>query len=129
MNIVLRAVSYTGVNAAVLPFNLATAWILSALGVHYLLATAAGFILHVVVIFFVNRRWTFDREDLMTSEGLVRTAIIHGLSFCVAMGTVAVCVEYYELQFMWARVIAVAVCGMWDYMGDSFFTFRRNPFR
>ena len=119
-----RLLTYGSVNLFLLPLNLGMAWVLTELGVQYLVATASGFGLHLVLEFFINRRWTFQRLDLKAAPGLARALCVQLSALVVVLLTTQAGVEIGGLDFIYARCLAVIVVGIWCYVLDSLFTFR-----
>ena len=119
-----RMLTYGSVNLILLPLNLATAWALTEIGVQYLVATAVGFMVHVVLEFFINRRWTFERLDLKTIPGLVRALCVQVSALIVVPLSTKFGVELAHLDFVYARGSAVVTSAVWCYVLDHLFTFR-----
>jgi putative flippase GtrA len=124
-----RMLAYGSVNAVLLPLNLAIAWALTEIGVQYLLATIAGFIVHLTLEFFINRRWTFQRLDLAALSGLTRALCVQLSALVVVVMTTWVGVEMIEVDFVYSRGLAVVTAGVWCYGLDCLFTFRVQMFR
>jgi putative flippase GtrA len=121
-----RIAVYAGVNTLCLPCNIGLAWILTTHGLHYILATIAGFMLHVLLAFSLNRTFTF-RSSVSARNGLAKSAIVAITGVFVAVAVTALCVEVVGLSFLASRILAMFVAGLWDYVLDSQFTFREQP--
>ena len=78
--------------------------------------------------FFVNRKWTFNTPEVATGSGLFRTYLVGAGSLFIVFATTAGGVEYLNWSFVWARLLAVAAAGTWDYIMDWMFTFKTKPF-
>ena len=125
----LRILKYAGVNGALLPLNIGIAWALTEMGMHYLIATAIGALVHLTIAFFINRQWTFLKPELAAVPGLIRAAFVETVAICIMLAATYAGVELLALQFFWARVLGVVASGIWMYIGDSTFTFKTKPFR
>ncbi len=120
---------YISVNTLLLPLNLALAWMLTELGLHYLLATLAGFTLHVTISFFINRGWTFKKPETQTRNGLFRAALVEVGTIVIVLCVTAGFVELAHTSFLTARIYATLLAGVWSYIMDSLFTFQVKPFK
>ena len=119
-----RILTYGSVNLILLPLNLAIAWALTKIGIQYLVATTAGFVVHLTLEFFINRRWTFQRSDLKAFPGLARALCVQLGALIVVLITTKIGVETVHLDFVYARGLAVITSGIWCYVLDHIFTFR-----
>ncbi len=124
MLLIQRFLKYSSVNAVLLPLNLTTAWTLTAMGIHYLLATIVGFGVQIFLAFFINRNWTFKRPDIRAGTGLLKASLVEISAILVVLVTTWFWVETVGLEFLTARVIAVGVVGVWCFLLDSLFTFQ-----
>jgi putative flippase GtrA len=124
-----RLLSYAGVSAIVMPLNLLTAWLLTVGGLHYLLATVAGYVVHTVLVFVLNHRWTFKHAEVKRRSALAKTFVVHGGSFLIVLGVTSACVEFLGIGFLISRLFASACAGGWDFLLDSHFTFGVHPLR
>ena len=129
MLILKRILKYGSVNLVLLPLNILIAWILTHLGMHYLLATAIGFTVQITLAFLINRRWTFEKMSITVTSGLARSMVVEATALMVVIVTTWIGVEYLSLSFVSARIAAVVVAGVWCYILDSLFTFKTHPFR
>lgn len=119
-----RLLAYSSVSLVLLPLNLAIAWALTRVGVNYLLATAAGFGVHVTLEFFINRYWTFNHSDIKAMSGFARALCVRLSALGVVLLTTKIGVETMGLDFAYARGVAVVVSAAWCYILDHIFTFR-----
>jgi putative flippase GtrA len=118
-----RLVRFSLVSALGIAVQLATIWIFTAAGVHYLPATLAGVSAAIVHNFAWHRRWTWA-ERAAGASVLVTLA-----AFTLANGTVslvgnvvlmAVLVGVFGIPALGANAIAIGVCGCLNFwLGDT----------
>ncbi len=96
-------------------------------GVHYLLATTIGFVLQVIVAFFVNRKWTFHEPGLKMVRGLITTLLIQTVGLCIILAITSFGVESLAFSFIAARISASIISGTYGYLAESYFTFKLSP--
>lgn len=72
---------------------------LRVLEVHYLLASAAGFTLPIVVVFFLNKRFTFNVHEKEGTTGmLIRNFLVALFSLVINQVSMAVQVEIFSCE-------------------------------
>ncbi len=122
-----RALKFFTINAVLLPLNLGVAITLTWLGLDYLLATAAGYIVHISLGFLLQRSITFNNPSLEVLAGMFRASLVEMVGIIIVLITTYVAVELFGFDFLLSRFIAVIVVGVWDYIAHSLFTFRTDP--
>jgi putative flippase GtrA len=121
---IFRLARYAGVNAVLLPFNLLLAWFLTAHGVQYLVATSAGYVAHLVVAFFINRRWTFKKPEVRTMSGLLKVVCVEIVGVSLLLVGTYIGYELLKFPFIFARIASSFVAFFWNYCVESLFVWK-----
>ncbi|MGH2537092.1 MAG: GtrA family protein [Candidatus Promineifilaceae bacterium] len=105
--------------------NYATFWLLlRGLGVHYLAASAAGFLAGFAVGFAVNRRWTFGAAGGQARGQLLRFLLVNLASLAANLAVVRLFTEGAGLRPELSQLIAIAVSTAINFGGSKFWAFR-----
>ena len=124
-----RVVKFLTINTLLVPVNIGIATGLTFVGLHYLLATLVGIVVHISIAFFIHRKQTFQREDLHAGTGILRGLVVEFSGFGIVLFAVYVFVDLLGLSFLSARIIAALLVGVWDYLVHSWVTFKTHPFK
>ncbi|NMC51863.1 GtrA family protein [Candidatus Kuenenbacteria bacterium] len=123
-----RLLFYYTVSLATFAGNVFGAWLLMEyFQVQQIPAITAGFILQTVTAFFVNRRWTFEKQTKI-SRGLTTTLAIQVVALLIAILGTEGGMNILGLNFISSRIISGLIAGLWGYTMDSYLTFGLAPF-
>jgi putative flippase GtrA len=114
-----------GISNTLLTFAVYT-FLLKALGVWYLAASAIGFIVGATNGFLLNRRWTFAGHvgDSLTP---VRWAIVQGCGLGVNEALLYLFVDSVRLDKLLAQAFATAIVTVTTFFVNRAWTFREAP--
>jgi putative flippase GtrA len=124
MHLAKRALLYGGVNILCFPANLGAAWVAHQYGAQYVVATLVGVVLHITLAYCCNRLYTFKETETQVGQSLLVAYMVGLFSIAMVVGVTVVCVEYFALSFMMARIVAMCIAGVCDFILDAHLTFK-----
>ena len=107
-------------------FNLAVLYLLTELGVYYLLSGLIGIEAGLLLNFFLNRSWTFnDRQTqgfgyLLTA--LYRDHAVRFVGIVVNLMILWLLTSLFGLYYLTAQIIGIVVAMFWNYGGNQWWT-------
>jgi len=109
--------------------NIGIAALLIVWGVHYMLASIIGILLHIVVAFFLHRSWVFKAPTVKTSFGLLKSILVEVCVVCVMLISLLVLVEVFAIGPLVSRPIASIPSGITAWVLHSLLVFGLHPFK
>jgi putative flippase GtrA len=117
----LASIVATGVDFGVLIF------LVQALHIWYVTATAIGAFLGAVTHFTLGRYWSFNAADRPVGGQAVRYALVASTSLLLNTGGVYLLTEYGKIPYWLSNVISGFILGIgFNFFMHRFFVFREN---
>jgi putative flippase GtrA len=88
-------------------------------------AAAIAFIIPLIVFYFLQREWVFKGTDRGVAEGFVYFLIIMGIGFTTMLTVFWTLLEFTEIHYVLARLIASAVHGIIVFVLNGMFNFKK----
>jgi len=128
LRIIFRIGRYGVANFVFFVLDLAVVFILTSfLGWHYVFSVSFGFITTTAGLFFANRKWTFI-STVHPLPGVMYATGVAVVGLVIITAITYIGVEYSDLHYIVARLVAATFAFVWSYIADSLFTFRVPPF-
>jgi putative flippase GtrA len=125
--LMLRRFVVVGAIAAVVQ-TLLLAGLVEAGGVDYLVAAALSIETTIVLQYFANNAWTFERWGHTTwrehAAGLFRTNLVRGSAMPIQLGVLWLLVSSGDVMYLVANAVAIGVSGVYRYLLDSRWTWQ-----
>src|SRR3989344_7481420 len=121
-----QAVKFAIVGVANTLINLAVLYILTEfLHIHYIVSAVFAFIVAVTNSFILNKIWTF-KENIKhkAASRYIKFIIVSIIALVVNLVFLWVMVEYFEMWYMFAQVLAVILNFIINFFGNKLWTFR-----
>ncbi len=85
--------------------------------VRFPIAVAGPIVSSVVIInvFLMNKYWTFQNAEKKHVEQGIKFAMVYGSSFVLVNLITWVLTEPVQLWYIFSRLIAIAICAIWNY--------------
>lgn len=94
------------------------------LGWYYLLSVVVAFIIASMVNFVLQKKFTFRCTEKNIVKQYLLFAVIGVFGMLINVVTVFVSVEYFQLWYMYGKVIATFIAFFWNFGANKFLTFR-----
>jgi len=88
------------------------------------LANSLGFAFAVTSNFLLNRIWTFQSQDSLVWLQYSKFILVALIGLALSNGMVYLLTERKKLNFYLAKVIAIGVVMLWNFVANYQFTFR-----
>ena len=105
-------------------------WCTEVLGQHYLLSTFLGYLVGLVVSYWLNISWVFKfrkYDRLVTEMTIFNLIVVAGVG--LNQGLMLLLVEYAALNYLVAKVVTAALVMVFNYVGKKFLLFRPSAVR
>ena len=115
------------VGALAAGIQLALLWLfVDYVGLNYLVGATIAIEITIVCSYVLNNAWTF-RASQNTGvadylAGLVKTNLVRGTAIPIQLGVLAALVEWGEVMYLLANVVAILVSGVYRFVLDSQWT-------
>mgnify|MGYP000264631966 FL=1 len=115
------------VGALAAGIQLALLWLfVDYAGLNYLVGATMAIEITIVCSYVLNNAWTF-RASQNTGvadylAGLVKTNLVRGTAIPIQLGVLAALVEWGEVMYLLANVVAILVSGVYRFVLDSQWT-------
>lgn len=115
------------VGALAAGLQLALLWLfVDYVGLNYLVGATIAIEITIVCSYVLNNAWTF-RASQNTGvadylAGLVKTNLVRGTAIPIQLGVLAALVEWGEVMYLLANVVAILVSGVYRFVLDSQWT-------
>lgn len=115
------------VGALAAGIQLALLWLfVDYAGLNYLVGATIAIEITIVCSYVLNNAWTF-RASQNTGvadylAGLVKTNLVRGTAIPIQLGVLAALVEWGEVMYLLANVVAILVSGVYRFVLDSQWT-------
>jgi putative flippase GtrA len=120
-----RFLKYTLVGGSTFALDLFFLFLLTdVFGWNYLIATALSFILSVSLNYLISRRYVFQGTLRSTHAGYVLFLGIAASGLLFVLLLMAICVEYFHIDYLLSRSIVALVVGMWNYLMNLYVNFK-----
>lgn len=88
-------------------------------------AAVVAFVVPMVVFYFLSREWVFPETQRGVASGFVYFALNVGIGFVVMLATFWSLLEWTEIHYLIARVIASVISGIVMFLLNGFFNFKQ----
>jgi dolichol-phosphate mannosyltransferase len=102
-------------------------------GLWYILGAAIAFIIVVTFNFILNKYWTFKdkkkRKNIVVGQYL-KYIVIGGIGMGINILSLYILVEYMNLWYIFAEILAIIVATLWNFEGSRYIVFgiRKNKY-
>jgi putative flippase GtrA len=124
----IRFATFSAVGAIGFVLQLATLWLLTTRGVHYLAATVVATELAILLNFFGHERWTWSDRPAGAREAFWRFCRFHGTNGAISLVGSAlvmpILVEIGHMHYLLANVVTVGICAVANFMAADRVVFR-----
>jgi len=95
-------------------------------GLHYLAAAPVGYVVGVLIIYFLSTRWVFSNRRLMSArrEFLIFVSI-GGIGLALNQGVIFFCVEKLFTSYELAKLASAAIVFGFNFSGRKLLLFTR----
>jgi len=97
-------------------------FLLTALGLNYVLANAGGYLVGLMTSFLLNKHWTFRAKGDQKGE-LIRFLAVFAVGYLVNIAAVAFAVEILGWRALVAQLVGVACYVALSFLGMKFLVF------
>ena len=122
---ILRRFVAVGTAAATVQMILLAALVELA-GIDYLIAAAMAIETTIILQYFANNAWTFQRWGHTTlreyAMGLFRTNLVRGSAIPIQLGVLWALVSFAGVVYLVGNAVAIGVSGIYRYLLDSRWT-------
>jgi len=94
------------------------------LGWYFLLANIIAILAAMTFSFFANKHWTFRNKDKQIKSQYLKFAAVNGVYFLLNNLIVFSLVHYLATYDLLAKIIAIAIGLLWNFLANKFWTFR-----
>ncbi len=125
---ILEFVKFATVGAMGTVVNLSILYLFTDIfKIYYLISEVFAFFISVLNNYILNKIWTFKEE---IKENMVikyiQYSIVSVISLAVNIIILFVLVEYFNIWYIFAGVIAIAASFLVNFIGNKLWTFREN---
>ena len=99
--------------------------LLHFLSVHYLIASASGFIAGVFAGYHLNRIWTFQAHDKRRHRDIVKYYSVYIASLSLSLLFLKITVSVFGIDPYIANIFAIGLTTCTNFLGLKFVVFRR----
>jgi putative flippase GtrA len=92
---------------------------------HLLVANTSGFIVGVIIKFFINRFWTFSSSDPNMGTQFIKFMIISLIGLILVNWIVYYLHKRKGKKFMFSKIMSMSVFMVWNFAANYYFTFTR----
>jgi dolichol-phosphate mannosyltransferase len=93
------------------------------LGIYYLVSAAISYICGLVVGYILQRKYTFQSKNKKITKQFSLFTIISLIGLLINLIVIKLFVTYVGLWYIYAKLIAIAVGFIWNYLGNRHITF------
>lgn len=119
----IQLVRFAGIGTLGAATNLLVYSVSLYMGIHYIAAAFAGWFLGLLVVFFLNRRFTFRGSSSMARDFIRTVGVYVGQQLLVVAG-LALGVEVLRLHPMLSYFIVVPLAVVWSFLGMKLYAMR-----
>ena len=94
--------------------------------IHYLIAVPIAFIVGTMINYGINHLWVFKGTQQNVKTGYVLFLIVAIVGVLLTMGFMYMMIEWWNVQTLWARVIAAGLVYIWSFSANFIFTFKEK---
>ncbi len=92
-------------------------------GIHYLAASTIGFLTGLVTGFYINKNWTFSRDEANKSY-FIKYLLLYSFSLAVNLLILNFLVENYQVSEIFAQVVATGTTVLSNFFGSKMLVFK-----
>lgn len=88
-----------------------------------------SFILAVINNFLLNRHWTFKglkMKEKSPPRQFTFFVMVSIIGLGINLGIMWILIESFNLWYNWAKVIAILIVTLWNFLANKFWTFREQ---
>ncbi len=91
--------------------------------IHYLVASTIGFLTGLVTGFYINKNWTFSRDEENKSY-FIKYLLLYSFSLAVNLFILNFLVENYHVSEIFAQVVATGTTVLSNFFGSKVLVFK-----
>lgn len=104
--------------------SLGTYYLLYFLGVNYLIANAAGFVISVLNSYYWNNKYVFKKTQNGNLKPLIKTFMSYGVTFLLSTALLFVMVQCAKISEVIAPVITLVITIPINFIMNKFWAFK-----
>ena len=104
--------------------SLGTYYLLYFLGVNYLIANTAGFIISVLNSYYWNNKYVFKKTQNGNLKPLIKTFMSYGVTFLLSTALLFAMVQYAKISEVIAPVITLIITIPINFIMNKFWAFK-----
>jgi putative flippase GtrA len=94
------------------------------IGIFYLASATMAFILGSSLNYSINKYWNFKKSKVKYLRGLLSFTIIGAIGLILTLSLMAFFVEFLNIHYLIARIIAAFLIVIWNFIMNRVFTFK-----
>jgi putative flippase GtrA len=103
---------------------LAVYYVLIYLGIHYIIANVAAFVLSVCNAYFWNSRFVFSKKKGDGAKPFIKTFVAYGITFILSTGLLFLMVDIFGISEWLAPLLNLCVTIPVNFLLNKFWAFR-----
>lgn len=124
-NSYIQALEYAITNILTFGLDIFLIWLMvNFWGFNYFWAVVFGYIIAIVLTYFVNRDWVYRGTHMKITEGFLRTFAVAVFCFLLVLVLMLLFVELFKMDYIVARLWTGLLSGLIGYVLDTVFAFR-----
>jgi putative flippase GtrA len=96
------------------------------IGLYYLYANLLAVFVAMTSSFVLNKYWTFKNNDHDLSKQYLKFTLVNVVYFLLNNAIFFSAVHYLKFFDIWAKVVAIGIGLIWNFLANRYFTFRKN---
>ncbi|MDQ3014585.1 MAG: GtrA family protein [bacterium] len=120
-----RAIKYMIVTGVVFGIEIYLLYIYTDVaGFHYTISALLAFMCTVAIGYIINRIFVFRGSKRSNTAGFINYVLISLVGVGIVVGGMVVLVEFFEFNYIHARIIVVVFTFLWTYLMNLYVNFR-----
>ena len=103
--------------------HLAVYYVLSVLGVHYLIANGIAFIISVYNAWYWNQKYVFEHDGRENAKKIFKVYVVYAFSFFISMASMFLMVEVISISELIAPVLNLFITVPLNFCLNKFWVF------
>ena len=91
---------------------------------NYLLAGSLSFVLAVINNYCLNKFWTFQNKSKKYFKQFSSFLLIALVGLILNIGIMYACVEFLNINYLTAKVLAIIIVTFWNFLMNKFWVFK-----
>ncbi|MGQ4872929.1 MAG: GtrA family protein [Promethearchaeia archaeon] len=97
------------------------------LKIYYLISEIIAIIIATIHNYLLNKLWTFkEKLDMKIITKFLKYCITSGISLILNIAILYYLVEYWNLWYFYAAIIAIACTFIWNFFSNKYWTFKKR---